>query len=1053
MQFLKIKLTLIFAVSAVCFIAQVFPVQAQFGKNKVQYQKFEWKYIQSTHFDIYYNAGSKYLAEYTAVTAEEAMAEYASLINYKPDGRSTIIVYDSHNDFQQTNAVLSYMPEGVGGVTELYKNRVILPFRGDYSEFRHVIRHELIHSIVNFMFYGGTYQTAVQTRGLILPLWMNEGLAEYASLRGLDTDTDMFMRDLVLNENLPPLERLNGYLAYRGGQIFYWYIEQKYGKGKIADLLNTLRFAIDIDDAFLDIFNKDLDDFSEQWKEDMKKMYYPDLPKYKNPKDFAVRLTNQEEDKTYYNSSPAVSPDGRKMAYISAPEGIYSVFVRDIDDKESAEKLVSSMRAQDFEDLNMLTPGISWSPDGKRIAVSAKAGGEDAIFSVDAESGDYEKIQFGIKSVTSVEWSPDGDRIAFIGSNGISSDIFIYSFAADTIFNLTNDIYSERVPVWSPDGNAVYFISDRGDDTTTGTSSEETKMWRRDVDNDNIYRLSISDKKIERITPDNEFSLTSLAISSDESKLLYVSDRNGIGNLYELTLDDRTVRPLTNSITGIEQISLSPDSQILLFSAQTKGGIDIYMMRRPFENRVEGDSIPKTELRKKLIAEKETEKSLSEIEDTSESEDIELGSYGDFEVDFSRQELVEPNPDAQDRIQNNGDVKIAADAARINDQFIEYDYEIKFTQDLIAGNPGYSTYYGFQGVAQMLFSDRLGDRRIYAQANIYRDLKNSSINVAYQHLPGLYDWTVRAGQYAGYIYGDYPDNVRDEIAINEPYPYSAGYYRFRNITAGVTVARPTSMFQRFEFATDFMYLIKENYSFPEYESSQNIFLAVPKLRAVCDNTLWGYYGPNRGFRGFAELLASPKLGKQGAEFATLKTDLRYYLPIGRWFSFAFRGAGGASFGTDAQNFYLGGQEMWINYRYKNNRLPVDNPVDFAFMEFQMPLRGWAVGEIGGSKFFAGNAEFRFPLFTALVAGPLPILIQGVQGCLFYDAGGAFYDEFNFTAVDQATGKTYYDDFIMSTGLGVRAYMLGIPLKLDIAWSKHVEGWSEPQYIFSMGLDF
>ena len=39
---------------------------AQFGQNKVQYKKFEWQYIQSKHFDIYFNQGGDYLAQYTA---------------------------------------------------------------------------------------------------------------------------------------------------------------------------------------------------------------------------------------------------------------------------------------------------------------------------------------------------------------------------------------------------------------------------------------------------------------------------------------------------------------------------------------------------------------------------------------------------------------------------------------------------------------------------------------------------------------------------------------------------------------------------------------------------------------------------------------------------------------------------------------------------------------------------------------------------------------------------------------------------------------------------
>ncbi len=1018
---------------------------AQFGKNKVQYEKFEWKYIQSTHFDIYYNAGSKYLAEFAAITAEEALNEYDNLINYKSEGRSAIIVYNSHNEFQQTNAVTSYMPEGVGGVTELYKNRIIIPFQGDYSVFHHVIRHELIHSVINFMFYGGTYQTAVRTQGTRLPLWMNEGLAEYASRGGLDTETDMFIRDLVLSDNLPPLYYLNGYLAYRGGQIFYWYIEQKYGKHKVADLLNTLRRARTLDAAFEEVFKISLEDFSEQWQDDLKKMYFPDLPKYENPKDFAVRLTDQKKDKTYYNSSPAISPDGEKMAYISAPEGIYSIYIRDVDDKETATKVVSSMRQQDFEDLNLLTPGISWSPDSKKIAISAKAGGQDAIYLVDAETKKYEKLKLGFKSISSVKWSPDGTRLAFIGSNLHQSDIYVYHIEFETFINLTNDIFTELVPVWSPDASQIYFISDRGINNQTEISSREKKMWREDVYKSDIYRININSKEIERLTDTPQFKKKSIAISPDNNKLLFTSDDNGIGNLYELNISKNQIRPLTNSITGIEQISLSADASKLLFSAQTKGGIDIYMLRHPLELKIPGDTLPLTEYRRKLIqAEKNIEK-IKNKADVVSSEPMELGKYGEFEVEFSRQQIIQNNPDAQRRKKKNT-VKIADNSARINDEFIEYDYKIKFSPDVVAGNPGYSTYYGFQGIAQMLFSDKLGDHQIYLQMNIFQDLKNSSFFVAYNHLPGIYDWTFTAGQRAGYVFNQYPLDVQAQSG------YQNGYYRYRNISLGAKVSRPTSMFQRFEAGLEGMFLLKENYSFPQFEKTTTTFLVVPTIRAVYDNTLWAMYGPNRGFRGFVEMKGSPKVGQSGVGFLTAKVDARYYIPIGKYFSFALRGSGAASFGPDKQHFYIGGQENWLNYRYKDGRLPISEPVDFAFMEFQMPMRGWAVGEMVGTNYFMSNAEFRFPLFTALVAGPLPFLIQGIQGCFFYDIGGTIDGKFH-PFMTNFEGKKVPEDLLMSAGVGARAYFFGIPWKFDVAWPKEYKGWSDPYYIFSIGLDF
>src|SRR5438128_999720 len=101
-----------------------------FGKNKVHYSEFDWKYIQSPHFDIYYYEGGYELAQFVAEIAEESLVSIEKGIRYDITQRISILVYNSHNDFQQTNAVGEYLPEGVGGVTELFKNRVVLPYEG-----------------------------------------------------------------------------------------------------------------------------------------------------------------------------------------------------------------------------------------------------------------------------------------------------------------------------------------------------------------------------------------------------------------------------------------------------------------------------------------------------------------------------------------------------------------------------------------------------------------------------------------------------------------------------------------------------------------------------------------------------------------------------------------------------------------------------------------------------------------------------------------------------------------------------------------------------------
>jgi Tol biopolymer transport system component len=576
---------------------------AQFGKNIVQYKEFDWKFVKSAHFDIYFYDDSEYLAEFAARMAEDALISIEYTLNFKIDKRISFLVYNSHNEFQQTNVISMFMSEGIGGVTESMKNRIVVPFEGDYEKFRHVIHHELVHGVINQMLMGGTVSTSLRTGSMVrLPLWMSEGLAEFESNHIYDSPSDMFMRDISLNESLPDLNRISGYAAYRAGQAFYWYVERKYGRERIGELINRIRTTGSLKTAFESTFNLDVKKFSKQWKNDMKKYYWPDIARFDAPDEFAERITDAREDKTYYNSSPAISADGSKMAFISAPGASFGIFIKDLSNEKSKPKrIISSNRQQDFEDLNMLTPGISWSPDGKKLVVSAKAGATDAVYFVDVESGDYDKKIFKLKSIHSVTWSPDGKLLTFVGASKEQSDIFLYDIDKDILSNLTADIFSESIPAWGADSETIFFVSDRGEYITKKMTSGNIDVWNYNFSVSDIYSVDVKISEISRLTFTPNFMKTSLAGAPDNQKILFVSDDNGIGNVYQLTLDDLKAKPLTNSLTGITQISLSGNGDKMLFATQLNGGYDIFLMRHPFEKKFDADTLELTKFRSDQI--------------------------------------------------------------------------------------------------------------------------------------------------------------------------------------------------------------------------------------------------------------------------------------------------------------------------------------------------------------------------------------------------------------------------------------------------------------------
>jgi hypothetical protein len=138
------------AVYALFFLILIsFQTFGQFGQNKVQYKSFEWYFIQTEHFDIYFSKDGKTTAEFASKAAEDALASISQNLNYRINNRIALILYYSQNDFQETNVTDEYLSEGIGGFTELFKNRVVLPYTGNYKMFRHVIHHELVHAVIN----------------------------------------------------------------------------------------------------------------------------------------------------------------------------------------------------------------------------------------------------------------------------------------------------------------------------------------------------------------------------------------------------------------------------------------------------------------------------------------------------------------------------------------------------------------------------------------------------------------------------------------------------------------------------------------------------------------------------------------------------------------------------------------------------------------------------------------------------------------------------------------------------------------------------------------
>ena len=356
----------------------------------------------------------------------------------------------------------------------------------------------------------------------------------------------------------------------------------------------------------------DMEELNEQWQKYLKKIYWPDVAKHEAPCDFARQITFHIKERNFINNSGEISPQGDRIAYLSDKSGYFDIYIVSTINGARKIKLVSGQRSGRLEELHWLRPGITWSPDGKKIAFAAKSGKQDVLNIVDVKRKKIiHSYKFNLDAVYSPDWSPDGEKIAFAGTRDGSSDIWIYHMKSKRLLNFTQDIFSDLEPKWSPDGNRLVFVSDRSEYVDKERFRNNLKMQNLDYHQFDIYLMDVELGTISRVT-NTTANEKSPVWSPDGSKLAFVSDVSGISNVYVKNLilketdgtfeetnlqmyDNSEVEnsqhftqnyqdamyPITNIVTGLDHLSW--EGARLAFTSFYNGGFDIYLIVHPLK--------------------------------------------------------------------------------------------------------------------------------------------------------------------------------------------------------------------------------------------------------------------------------------------------------------------------------------------------------------------------------------------------------------------------------------------------------------------------------------
>ena len=519
-------------------------VQAQyFGQNKMRYKKLNFNVYDTPHFNIYYYLENDSMMRWLAKESEVWYDMHQQVFQDTFARKNPIIFYNNHPEFQQTTAIRGEISVGTGGVTEAFKQRVIMPIMQINQQTRHVLGHEMVHAFQYRVIMEGGDSTRLENIGNI-PLWMIEGMAEYFSIGKKDAFTSMWMRDAYLHKDIPSLKQMTeqsyDYFPYRYGQAFWSFIGSTYGDTVIMPLfIETAKYGYEF--AMRRVFGYDAQTMSTLWKNSMEQSYR-NLGKDTTTRPIGISLINQDNAGSM-NLSPTISPDGKYVVYLSEQD-LFSIdlYLADAKTGRRIRKLGSKLTNKDIDEFSFLESAGTFSPDSKKFAFSVFSQGKNKLMIVDVESGNPLLVEAmgDIVEFANIAWAPDGETVAFSGLVQGHSDLYTYNINTKNLIQLTNDVYSDYQPNYSRDGRYIVFSTDR--------LALESDSRSVDIPM-NLALYEVASGKIQNIDVFPGANNLNPQFSTNGTAVFFLSNSDGFRNLYRYHLSSNTVERLTDYFT------------------------------------------------------------------------------------------------------------------------------------------------------------------------------------------------------------------------------------------------------------------------------------------------------------------------------------------------------------------------------------------------------------------------------------------------------------------------------------------------------------------------
>jgi Tol biopolymer transport system component len=1048
-------------------IAQRYPSQETFGKNRVQYKTFSWKIFRTTNFEIYHYQGGADLAKLTAQYAESEFDKITDVLGWTPYNRVKIFLYNSPAELEQSNMGLSTMDNRDDEKLDLAQSRIEIAYIGDQIGFKKKLVNDISLLFVYDMLYGGNMKEALQSSLLLtVPEWFMSGAAAYIS-EGWSPELNDYMRDFFKNRHVRKPTLMTGNDARMVGHSMWNYIAERYGKDKISDILNLTRIIRTEQNSITSTLGvPSYNRFLRDWK-----AYYQNINK--NAEQFYVGSQPTWKVKLHeFNGSDAVavakiSLDKKFTAVSEVKSSRYKVYV--MDTETGSRKLIRQGKADQVgAKTNSQPPLLGWSRNNQLTILVSENGRKNLYV---YENIGTKKIKLrvkrnirGLDQIEDMDVSNDGSMLAVSADRSGRNDIYLVSVARGSALPLTSDLYDDFSPRFIRGSSRKLVFSSNRPAENGDTIKADYKTINGPI---SIFEHDGTPKSAEvKVLLKGEGKQRSMPIYADANEVYYISDSKGIANIFKIQRSGDTPVQLTNYVQGIRSADINPKSGGALaytylenghYNAAVKNGFDI------------NGSVSTPDLGGALSVATNVP---AVVKDTASVRDSVVAKVQETapqivlkegEVDTDNYQFDEDVLKTFESRQRRG--ALAGTAGVLNrSRPIRENIAIKGPfpyKGLFITNDANSDWRvdpirGFGYAQSLSMNDLLENHVIKAGFFISSNFRNSDLFAEYNNNTYRIDFGIRVDRRA--LYSDAENYVKkyrfNQVIFSASYPFS-----------------PTSRFTLSPMFSSTRMIDVYTLSAPDLASNYGGL----RSEYVFDNTKVNGLNMMEGTRFKLRFDMQAGLSSAQESFNRLSLDFRHYQKIHRDLILAVRAAGSHSAGRAPKQSILGGMENWVGNRRDSRAtndplafgVGVDNR-DIFFADFATNLRGFNLNRLSGTSYMLVNAELRIPLIKYLYRGSITSsFLRNFQVVGFGDIGtawtgkGPFSEESSLnTTIIGADGETYRatvttfkNPYLMGYGLGARTTVFGFYVKFDYAWGVDNGYTNKAIPYVTLGYDF